>query len=200
VEVLRSGSASVAGKLGSGSDLPVTSCLLDLLPSVNSVGEEIRTAVDCSSLELAASGLLDKDRSFYTLGKKTLVPLILNFERSKRNTWSKLRIGSDLALGRVVKIVLDRLIRIGPGRRRMGLRLARLVPSSLTFRPSKEPNRSSSVGSKVSPLDILEGSPRSGLDIFSFSTLKEPILLLPVAPQLLWRILRQRRWDLSHFR
>jgi hypothetical protein len=90
VEVLRSGSVSVAGKLGTGSDLPVTSCLLDLLPSVKSAGEEIRTAVDCSSLESASPGLLDKDRSFCTLGKKTLVPSILNFERSKRNTWSKL--------------------------------------------------------------------------------------------------------------
>jgi hypothetical protein len=124
VEVLRSGSLSAAGKLGAGSDLPVSSCLLDFLMSVKSVGEEIRTAVDCSSLESAVPGLLGKDRSFYTLGKKTLFPSILNFERSKRNTWSKLRIGSNLALGRVVKKVLDRLIRTGQGRRRKGLRLA----------------------------------------------------------------------------
>jgi hypothetical protein len=195
VEVLRSGSVSVAGKLGTGSDLPVTSCLLDLLPSVKSAGEEIRTAVDCSSLESASPGLLDKDRSFCTLGKKTLVPSILNFERSKRNTWSKLGLGPDLALGRVVRKVLDPLFGTGPGRRRKGLRLARLIPSSLTYRlskflPKRSPkvcsgfssNRSFSDVSKDFPLDIIEGSPGSGLDIFSSSPLKEPSLLLPVAP------------------
>jgi hypothetical protein len=192
--VLRSGSVSAVGKLGNGPDLPVTSCLLDLLPSVKSVGDESRTAVDCSSLETATPGLLDKDRSFCMLGKKTLVPSILNFERSKRNTWSKLGLGPDLALGRVVRKILDRSFGTGSGRRRKGLRLARLVPSSLSYRPSyflpkRSPkvcsgfslNRFFSNVSKDSPLDIIEGSPESGLDIFSSSPLKESILLLPMA-------------------
>jgi hypothetical protein len=100
VEVLRSGNVPFVG--GSRSRLSVVSmepCVLDLLPSVRHAEDDLRTAVDCFSLESPPLDLLDKNRLICPLGKKLHSHSNLKFEFSKRSTWSKLGNGSNLALG-----------------------------------------------------------------------------------------------------
>jgi hypothetical protein len=73
VEVLRLGSVPFVG--GSRSRLSVASvepCVLDFLPSVRHAEDDLRTAVDCFSLESPPLELLDKDRLICPLGKKLL--------------------------------------------------------------------------------------------------------------------------------
>jgi hypothetical protein len=87
VEVLRSGSSSIVG--GSRSRLFHASaepCDLDLLPSVRQAEEELRTAVDCFSLEAPQHVLMGIDRPFCPSGKKSLAHPNLNFKISKRRT------------------------------------------------------------------------------------------------------------------
>jgi hypothetical protein len=73
VEVLRSGNVPFVG--GSCSRLSVAlaePCVLDPLPSVRHAEDDLRTVVDCFSLESPPLELLDKDRLIYPLGKKLL--------------------------------------------------------------------------------------------------------------------------------
>jgi hypothetical protein len=122
VEVLRSGTVHFAR--GSRSRLSVASaepCVLDLLPSVRHAKEDLRTAMDCFSLESpplelldkdqhAPSELLDIDKPFCPLGKKLHAHSNLKFEFSKRRTWSKQGNRSNLALGQAVRKNLDHFV------------------------------------------------------------------------------------------
>jgi hypothetical protein len=135
VEVLRSGSSSIVG--GSRSWLFHVSsepCDLDLLPSVRQAEEELRTAVDCFSLEAPQPILMGIDRPFCPPGKKSLAHPNLNFKISKRRTWSKLVIASNLSLGRVVRELLARFVGTSLGHR-SGFCLARLFPKPVLSRP-----------------------------------------------------------------
>lgn len=83
VEVLRSGKVPFVG--GSCSKLSAASvepCFLDLSPSVRHAEDDLRTAVDCFSLESPPLDLLDKDWLICPLGKKLLSHLnFLNIAR-----------------------------------------------------------------------------------------------------------------------
>jgi hypothetical protein len=114
VEVLRSGIGPIAG--GSRSRLFHASaepCDLDLLRSVRQAEEELRTAMNCFSLEAPPPELMGIDRPFCPPGKKILAHPNLNFKISKRRTWSKLVIGSNLALGRAVRKLLALFVGTG---------------------------------------------------------------------------------------
>jgi hypothetical protein len=135
VEVLRSGSSSIMG--GSQSRLfhaSVEPCDLDLLPLVRQAEEELRMAVDCFSLEAPRPVLMGIDRPFCPPGKKSLAHPNLNFKISKRRTWSKLVIGSNLSLGRAVIELLARFVGTSLGHHSC-FRLARLFPQPVLSRP-----------------------------------------------------------------
>jgi hypothetical protein len=151
VEVLRSGSSSIVR--GSRSRLFHVSakpCDLDLLSSVRQAEEELKTAVDCFSLEAPQPVLMGIDRPFCPPGKKSLAHPNLNFKISKRRTWSKLVIGSNLSLGRAVRKLLARFVGTSLGHR-SGFRLARLFPKLILSRPL-------SILPEISP-EISSGSP-----------------------------------------
>jgi hypothetical protein len=94
------------------------------------------------------------DRSFCPPGKKSLAHPNLNFKISKRRTWRKLVIGSNLALGRAVRKLLARFVGTGLGHR-SGFRLARLFPKPvLSHKLSILPEMSPEISSG-SPLDRL---------------------------------------------
>jgi len=135
VEVLRSGTGPIVG--GSRSRLFQASaepCDLDLLLSVRQTEEELRTAVDCFSLEAPPHELMGIDQPLCPSGKKILAHPNLKFKLSKRRTWSKLDMGSNLALGRAIRKLLARFVRIGLGHR-LGFRLARLFLKPIPSRP-----------------------------------------------------------------
>jgi hypothetical protein len=129
VEVLRSGSVSAVKKepIVGGRHLgwmasPEEQCALDLLPMVRHVEVELRSVVDCFSLESSPLELLGKDRHFRPKGKKVLSRSNLNFENSKSeysrmHTWNKLGSRFYVALGRAVRKLLDRFSESGMGRK-----------------------------------------------------------------------------------
>lgn len=190
---------------GSRSRLSVASaepCVLDLLPSVRHAEEDLRMAVDCfflesPSLELlekdwhAPSELLDIDRPFSVRWVRSFTHSNLKFEFSKRSTWSKLGNGSNLALGRAVRKILDRFVGIGLGCKCSGFRLARLIPQRLASRPSRILPETSlhpflpelelllpvAPGASPSSVTLLVGS---GLD--SFVSVEKELVQAPAVP------------------
>jgi hypothetical protein len=86
------------------STLRASSVELDILSTVRHVEAVTRAAVDCFTLEESSQfDPLDKDWNFCLLGKKLPPCSNSNFKSSNVHTWSKLGIGFDLALGRVVR-------------------------------------------------------------------------------------------------
>jgi hypothetical protein len=135
VEVLRLGTGPIAG--GSQSRLFHASakpCDLDLLPSVRQAEEELRMPMDYFSLEAPPHELMGIDRPLCPPGKKILAHPNLKFKLSKRRTWSKLDMGSNLALGRAIRKLLARFVRIGLGHC-LGFYLARLFLKPVPSRP-----------------------------------------------------------------
>jgi hypothetical protein len=193
VEVLRSGSVPFVG--GSHSRLSAESaepCVLDFLPSVRHAEDNLRTAVNCFSLESPPLELFYKDRVICPLGKKLLSHLNLKFEFSKCRTWRKLGNGSNLALGRVVRNILDRFVGTGLGRKRSGFRLARFLPKLLASRPSRiMPEmsleisfgiplvRPSSGGLEDASLDTIEGVGMSLSGLLGCPLLSETMEVVP---------------------
>jgi hypothetical protein len=155
VEVLSSGTGPIAG--GSRSRLfpaSVEPCDLDLLLSISQAEEELRTVVDCFSLEAPPHELMSIDRPLCPPGKKILAHPNLRFKLSKCRTWSKLDMGSNLALGWVVRKLLAHFFGIGLGHR-SGFRFARLFPKPVPSHPL-------SILPEMSP-EITYGSPSDRL-------------------------------------
>jgi len=148
VEVLKAGSAAivkkapiVGGRLSGRMVTPVDQCELDLLPAMRVIDADLRSALDCSTLESSSFDLLGKDQPHRLMGKTYLPHASLKFEISKLRTWSKQVIGFNLALGRAAKKLLGRLAR--NGLRRKGLRLGRFLqkPNSSGRRVSRRRRR-----------------------------------------------------------
>lgn len=193
VEVLRSGLVPFVG--GSHSRLSAASaepCVLDFLPSVRHAEDNLRTAVNCFSLESPPLELFDKDRLICPLGKKLLSHLNLKFKFSKRRTWRKLGNGSNLALGRVERNVLDRFVGIGLGRKCSGFWLARFLRKLLASRLSRimseiSPEISSRIplvrpsygGLEDASLDTIEGVGMSLLGLLGCPLLSEMMEVVP---------------------
>jgi hypothetical protein len=167
-------------------------CVLNFLPSVRHAEDDLRTAVDCFSLESPLLELLDKDRLICTLGKKLLSHSNLKFEFSKRRTWRKLGNRSNLALGRAVRNILDRFVGTGLARKCSGFRLARFLPKLLASRPSRimpemSPEissgiplvRPSSGGLEDVSLDTLEGVGMSLSGLLGCPLLPETMEVVP---------------------
>jgi hypothetical protein len=141
VEVLKAGSAAavkkapiVGGRLSGRMVTPVDQRGLDLLPPVRVIDADLRSALDCSTLESSLFDLSGKDQPLRLMGKTYLPHASLKFEISKLCMWSKRVIGFNLALGWAVKKLLGRLAR--NGLRRKGLRLGRFLRKPNSFRSS----------------------------------------------------------------
>jgi hypothetical protein len=163
VEVLKVGSAAVVKKVPIVGDrfsgrkvVPVEQCDLDLLPAVRVLDADLRSALDCSTLESFSFDLLGKDHPLRPLGKTYLPHASLKFEISKLRTWSKRVIGFNKVLGRATKKLLGWLARYGP--RRKGLRLGRLMPKPSSSRSSSFMPETTLVASSGLCEDILPES------------------------------------------
>jgi hypothetical protein len=134
---------NVRGRHSRSKISPVEPFILDVLPSVRLVEEELRSEVDCFSLESPPLELLDKvtDRLQHVrpLGKKRFSLSNSKFESLRLRTWRKLGSGFDLALGRAVRKVLGRFLESGLGSKCSGFRLARLMQKPRFSRPSSSP-------------------------------------------------------------
>jgi hypothetical protein len=193
VEVLRSGSLPfVGGRHSRLSAMLAETCVLDFLPSVRHAKDDLRTAVDCFSLESPPLELLNKYRLICPLGKKLLSHSNLKFEFSKRLTWRKLGIRSNLALGRAVRNILDCFVGTGLGRKRSGFRLARFLLKLLASRPLKiMPEMSLEISSGISlvrppsggwedtSLDTIEGVGMSSSGLLGCPLLPETMEVVP---------------------
>jgi hypothetical protein len=136
VEVLRSGSVSTMNKGpivgGCHSDWrasPEEQCALDLLLMVRHTEDELRSMVDCFSLESPPLEPLGKDQHFRLKGKKLVSCSNLNFENSKSeysrtSAWHKLGSGFYVALGRAIRKLLDLFFGSRMGRKHLGFRVA----------------------------------------------------------------------------
>jgi len=118
VEVLKAGSAAVLKKVPIVGDrfsgrkvTPVEQCDLDLLPAMRVLDANLRSALDCSTLESSSFDLLGKDQPLRLLGKTYLSHASLKFEISKLRMWSKRVIGFNKVLGRAAKKLLGQLSR-----------------------------------------------------------------------------------------
>jgi len=141
VEVLKAGSAAVmkkvlivGGRFSGRKVMPEEQCDLDLLLAVRVLDADLRSALDCSTLESSSFDLLGKDQPHCLLGKTYLPQESLKFEISNLRTWSKRAIGFNMVLGRAAKKLLGRLA--GNGLRRKGLRLGRFMPKPRSSRSS----------------------------------------------------------------
>jgi hypothetical protein len=141
VEVLKAGSTAVVKQVPIVGDrffgrkvTQVEQCDLDLLPAVRVLDADLRSALDCSTLESSSFDLLGKDQPLRLLGKTFLPHASLKFVISKLRTWSKRVIGFNMVLGRAAKKLLGRLARYGL--RRKGLRLDHLMPKPRSSRSS----------------------------------------------------------------
>jgi hypothetical protein len=133
VEVLKAGSVSVVGGHFSGSKVVlVEHCELDFLPAMRVLDADLRSALDCSTLE--SYDPVGKDQPRRPLGKSYPPRASLKFEISKLRTWSKGVIGFNLDLGRAAKKLMGRLAR--NGLRRKGLRLGCFMPNHSFSRSS----------------------------------------------------------------
>jgi hypothetical protein len=139
VEVLKAGSVDVVKKgpvMGGNSSgskvVPVVHCEPDFLPAARVLDADLRTALDCSTLE--PFDPLGKDHHRCPLGKSYRPRASLKFEISKLRTWSKRVIGFNMALGRAVNKLLGRLARNGLCRK--GLRLGCFMPKPSSSRSS----------------------------------------------------------------
>jgi hypothetical protein len=193
VEVLRSGSVPFVGdsrsRLSAASAEP---CVLDFLLSVRHAEDDLRTAVDCFSLESPPLELLDKVQLICPLGKKLLSHSNLKFEFSKRRMWRKLGNGSNLALGQAVRNILGRFVETGLGCKRSSFQLARFLPKLLASRLSKiMPERSSEISSGIplvhpsssgledALLDTIEGVGMSLSGLLGCRLLQETMEVVP---------------------
>jgi hypothetical protein len=127
--VLRSGSTSAAKTMAIVGDghswiraSVATPYDFDLLPAVWHAEADMRTSVDCFSLESHTLVLLDKDQIVRPQGKHPR----LNFENSRLRTWRKSGHAFYLALGRAVWRVLTRFVGLGLLRKPLGFSVARL--------------------------------------------------------------------------
>jgi len=100
VEVLKAGSVDVVKKgpvMGGNSSgskvVPVVHCEPDFLPAARVLDADLRTALDCSTLE--PFDPLGKDQHRRPLGKSYRPRASLKFEISKLRTWSKRVKNSD---------------------------------------------------------------------------------------------------------
>jgi hypothetical protein len=91
VEVLKAGSAAVlkkepivGGRLSGRMVTPVDQCELDLLLAVRMIDADLRSALDCSTLESSSFDLLGKDQPHHPMGKTFLPHASLKFQSCAR--------------------------------------------------------------------------------------------------------------------
>jgi len=122
----------MGGRFSGSKVVPVEHCELDFLPVVRVLDADLRSALDCSTLE--SYDPVGKDQPRRPLGKSYPPRASLKFEISKLRTWSKRVIGFNLDLGWAAKKLLGRLAR--NGMRRKGLRLGCFMPNHSFSRSS----------------------------------------------------------------